>query len=162
MGCGGVGGWRWDLRAVGALLGWEEMRGGTYWGGVAAHFMDTGRVTRLLLPSNPIPSLINAPPGEARLLEMATIAHELHDADNDIYVGGPMGAAGGGGGGGFGSHLAGASAVAAVQLHGLYGAHLRPWLAAGERGGAGRGREGQERWRKGGGAAMPRVFREGM
>ncbi|KAG2429494.1 hypothetical protein HXX76_010730 [Chlamydomonas incerta] len=66
--------------------------------------------------------------GEARLLEMATIAHELHDADNDVYVGG-VGVPGGGGGG-FGSHLPAAGAVAAVQLHGLYGAHLRSWLAS--------------------------------
>ncbi|GIL74409.1 hypothetical protein Vretifemale_4288 [Volvox reticuliferus] len=55
-------------------------------------------------------------PNEARLLEMASIAHDIHDADANIFC--PA----------LAPHMPAALAVAAVQMHILYGQHLVPWL----------------------------------
>lgn len=53
-----------------------------------------------------------------RLLDMASIAHDLHDEDATTY--GPT----------LAQHLAAAAlAVAAARTHQLYGQHLAPWLA---------------------------------
>ncbi|GLC35244.1 hypothetical protein PLESTB_000585900 [Pleodorina starrii] len=53
---------------------------------------------------------------EMRLLEMASIAHDIHDADTATYCAALT------------PHMPAAIGVAAVHLHKLYGQHLGPWL----------------------------------
>ncbi|GLI66323.1 hypothetical protein VaNZ11_010102 [Volvox africanus] len=56
-------------------------------------------------------------PNEARLLEMASIVHDIHDADANTFC--PA----------LAPHMPAALAVAAVQMHILYGQYLAPWLS---------------------------------
>ncbi|EFJ47368.1 hypothetical protein VOLCADRAFT_92175 [Volvox carteri f. nagariensis] len=54
---------------------------------------------------------------EMRLLELASIVHDIHDADTNTFS--PV----------LSPHLPAALAVAAARMHHLYGQHLTPWLA---------------------------------